>query len=103
MEPPCAFPNLERVLLRPVFQHFACPMNRVAERARVQLGSASDVILTIEEIAAIDCHGPRSCELRENASSMTLRSTKSTIINLPCFCGAVGPKLNGKSSGPTGY
>jgi hypothetical protein len=57
MEPPCAFPNLERVLLRPVFQHFACPMNRVAERARVQLGSASDVILTIEEIAAIECHG----------------------------------------------
>ena len=52
-------------------------MNRVAERARVQLGSAGDVILTVEEKAAKDCHGPRSCEVLQNAISVPARSTKS--------------------------
>ena len=71
-------------------------MNRVAERARVQLGSTGDVILTVEEKAAKDCHGPRSCELRENASSVRLRSTKSqSATYLPAE--AVGPKLKGKA------
>src|SRR5205085_376714 len=96
MEPPCALPNLERVLLRPSFQHFACPMNRVAERARVQLGSVRDVILTVEEKAAKDCHGSRSCELRENAISVPRRSTKSQASTY-LFCEAVGPKQNGEA------
>jgi hypothetical protein len=30
MQPPCAFPNLEGMLLGPLFEHFARPMNRVA-------------------------------------------------------------------------
>jgi hypothetical protein len=61
--PPCAVdasvtrPNLYHVVMRSLSKHSGRPINRVEERADVDLLMGFDVIAIIEEMSAVEGHG----------------------------------------------